>query len=267
MNGNTILALAKAYTNNRMKNIDPKSLPKGSVGHSDITTLTFDGDSTDKEVVYIGDNSIPFVKISNGPIDTSCNLTVTYQYFSIVAGVSQDTVIVTHEKHDLIISQDIEQIEAILVPSPFVGADEPLPVIFSVTADVESFGLTRGTYVLNVDMAIQRVYVSEIKLEIIHPIDPKFIPGVVLPVVEITTAPNEEPLNPVFLTSKENAALNEAAATGLPCVAIIKSMGCSVVCMLNDFGDGDFIYAFSINDAKLVLQSDNEGDWQFLLSD
>lgn len=53
--------------------------------------------------------------------------------------------------------------------------------------------------------------------ETIHPIDRRFIPGAVLPVVEITSAVDEGGL-PVGLTKEESDALTTAHKTGLPCI-------------------------------------------------
>jgi hypothetical protein len=54
--------------------------------------------------------------------------------------------------------------------------------------------------------------------ETIHPIDPKFIPGAVLPVVEISTNPSTEGAP---LTAEESAAIQAAFDTGMPCVVKI----------------------------------------------
>lgn len=56
----------------------------------------------------------------------------------------------------------------------------------------------------------------------IHPIDPKFIPGAVLPVVEITSAQyaydSDGNVVTTELSETESAQLTAAAKTGLPCV-------------------------------------------------
>lgn len=56
------------------------------------------------------------------------------------------------------------------------------------------------------------------KTQTIVPIDPKFLPGVCLPVVEITTLPT---LGAVPLSDAENAKLNEMAEIGTPFFAKI----------------------------------------------
>lgn len=55
--------------------------------------------------------------------------------------------------------------------------------------------------------------------ETIHPIDPKFLPGVCLPVVEIATQPTDEGAP---LTAEESAKMDEVAAMGLPIVCRVK---------------------------------------------
>jgi hypothetical protein len=54
-----------------------------------------------------------------------------------------------------------------------------------------------------------------IEAETIHPIDPKFLPGVCLPVVELTTQPTEEGAT---LTDAENARMDAAAESETPIV-------------------------------------------------
>lgn len=73
-----------------------------------------------------------------------------------------------------------------------------------------------GTYVLATDYEI---YVSRIDgyvAETIHPIDRKFIPGAVLPVVELSTVPVSG--SQTKLTAEESAQMEEVLAMGVPFV-------------------------------------------------
>lgn len=55
--------------------------------------------------------------------------------------------------------------------------------------------------------------------EVIHPIDPKYIPGAVLPVVELTTVPTAEGTP---LTEAEAAAID--ALNGKPCIVVFNGV-------------------------------------------
>lgn len=78
-----------------------------------------------------------------------------------------------------------------------------------VTGD-NDIGASPGTYATQNEW----YYVSRIEVtETTTPIDPKYLPGVCLPVVELTTAPTEQGAQ---MSAEESAKLDEALALGLP---------------------------------------------------
>lgn len=70
-----------------------------------------------------------------------------------------------------------------------------------------------------------------VEAETIHPIDPKFLPGVCLPVVEITSAEYPTEGGIVALSAEENAALLKAAELGLP-ICVKTSLGGPPTCVV-----------------------------------
>lgn len=74
-------------------------------------------------------------------------------------------------------------------------------------------------------------YVSRVEFpETIHPIDPKFIPGAVLPVVELSTVATAEG---AALTAEESARMDEVAAMGVPIVVSTVVDGIDTKAILN----------------------------------
>lgn len=63
------------------------------------------------------------------------------------------------------------------------------------------------------DISVSRAITVKLVTETIHPIDPKYIPGAVLPVVEITTAIT---VDGAELTAEEAAKLD--SLNGMPCI-------------------------------------------------
>lgn len=129
-------------------------------------------------------------------------------------------------------------------------------------------GVSAGTYVWREAINDKVCWAGDITgyfTETIHPIDPKFIPGAVLPVVELTTEPTEKGAP---LTEAESAMMDEAAAKGMP--AVIKyPMGDAMSACI-------FIYAateatnrrtFMVGLGASIIQLMNLGEgWVFLMT-
>lgn len=95
--------------------------------------------------------------------------------------------------------------------------------------------------------------------ETVHTIDPKYISGVTLPFVEITSAEYPIGTGAVTLSADEAAQFDRATATGLP--AVIKCnfagapvVGTSVVSM--------GAYMIPVGDGMLMFTSNGNGGWQ-----
>lgn len=162
-------------------------------GYSEQNVFTFDGNTEGKLVV----NNM--VRVSTKKIDATTAVSVT----GMAGGVEQTIV-----KENMTIDDGVLSFQGLCFVLCSNGEDEEYPV---------------GVYVL----ATEEMYVSRVEFaETIHPIDPKFIPGAVLPVVELSTEPTEEGAP---LTEKESAAIQAAYDTGMPCV----------VKMNLQLGDGD----------------------------
>lgn len=149
-------------------------------GYSEQNVFTFDGNTDGKLVV----NNM--VRVSTKKIDATTAVSVT----GMAGGVEQ-----TIEKENMTIEDGVLSFQGLCFVLCSNGEDEEYPV---------------GVYVL----ATEEMYVSRVEFaETIHTIDPKFIPGAVLPVVELSTYPMPDGAP---LTAEENAKLD--ALEGMPCI-------------------------------------------------
>lgn len=101
-------------------------------------------------------------------------------------------------------------------------------------------------------------YVTRIEFtETIHPIDPKYLPGVCLPVVEIADV--------TAITATESAAITAAAENGLPCVLKWFSDGdngfVSVFNLLVDEGAYQYT-AFVYGSIMTIVKNSESGLWE-----
>lgn len=93
----------------------------------------------------------------------------------------------------------------------------------------------------------------------IHPIDPKYLPGVCLPVVEITSAEYPTDSTLVTLSETENMAFDKAALEGIPCVVKLTFNGMSyAICCWYLNGSyagfvGDQQFAFFIDNSRWTM--------------
>lgn len=217
------LAMAKKYTDEK-------------AGYSEKPVLTFNGNFTGKP---LADGK--FVKISDTPMDLNGMqkaIATVHPDFVDIFGVA--TMEITKEQFTI---QEADNGQyAIMDNNVFV---------FSVTEAGGDFSV--GIYVLaQVEDGTPVMWISRIEFaETIHTIDPKFIPGVVLPVVELSTAVGEA------LTEAENAKLNEVAATGLPCVICftMEGMQMSAVFSFTDMG-GLPMYSHTFGTMFIQIVSD-----------
>lgn len=111
-------------------------------------------------------------------------------------------------------------------------------------------------------------FIKVITPETIVPIDPKYLPGVCLPVVELTTMPTEEG---AALSESESAAVQAAFDTGMPCVIKCTIHEDSVAQKTSSvfqhaqltFSDGE-LSMFARADAGYIHQVVlNDGTWVF----
>lgn len=98
--------------------------------------------------------------------------------------------------------------------------------------------------------------------ETIHPIDPKFLPGVCLPVVELTTMPaDHDALEANPLTADENAMMNEVTKTGMPFVLKYAGTSGNVTIILQVIEQDGTKMAFSVTDIVPVTMFGVNGEW------
>lgn len=111
----------------------------------------------------------------------------------------------------------------------------------------------------------------KVSTETIHPIDPKFLPGVCLPVVELST--EFVPPEYVAVTAEESAQLEQAAATGLPIVVRATFMGMTLAEVFTCVSSPDSpvpVYSrtmsLSGSNFQFLILNDGEG-WQIQLEE
>ena len=171
------LALAKAYTD------------KQRLAHTEKKVFTFDGNTSDKDLLP-GENGGAYVKMTDEVIDMA---TVKSVYFSLAGvGFEEDGFGKFFEAQDnMIIVTDNSVLNPDDAYDVFAYLEIGTLIAVTVAETVEEDGLTleKGTYVycgpVRENLGDATLYISRIETETIHPIEPKFIPGVVLPVVEI----------------------------------------------------------------------------------
>lgn len=125
--------------------------------------------------------------------------------------------------------------------------------------------VTAGTYVIdNMEGDGYKFYTSCIKAETIHPIDPKFIPGAVLPVVELSGT-----LTTGDAVAEEDCAkLKAAHGSNLPVViksdAIINNTRCADSALIYNSGtlpdNGVMFFVASLGTIQLQILSGDDGE-------
>lgn len=101
-------------------------------------------------------------------------------------------------------------------------------------------GYQKGTYIVP-------VYAARIEFaDTIHPIDPKYIPGAVLPVVELSTEIHEDSNNAIYsvsLTSEETILTENTCAAGVPFVLKCKVFGTAASILMNVVSEDGLVMA------------------------
>ena len=187
-------------------------------------TITFDGNSDGKECI----SELLLVKVSDLVYDLSKATFVTQRL------PSGEDVAIEASAFDFVTEDGMRA----LVYNDTVA-------VFSLTENTAGdYGVTCGTFVL----CTYETWISKVEFaETIHPIDPKYLPGVCLPVVELTTTV----ANDAAFTDEEKAALT--SCLGMPCV--IKYNGAAE---LFNYAVDDFPLFFSASGCLLVY---NDGVW------
>lgn len=181
------LAMARAYTNSQ----------RIAYSEGESKTLTWDGDTTNVEDLI----DVSAVKLTDDLVDLNTASSVTLKLF--------DGGTETLKKDQfLVVEEDGAQL--------LVFPDDERVLLISIPAEVEGVNGT-GLYVHLHEPDIYRFESVTIGTEVIHPIDPKFLPGVCLPVVELETEIIPDGSN-IELTEAEGNALTATVATGLPIV-------------------------------------------------
>lgn len=161
----------------------------GQVGRVKKTVLTFNGDRAGKTVV--SDDYFTYVRLYSAVAPE----TITKAAVMTIGGAVEYTA-------DAFTITELSGTGYAISINSMIG-------ILVVPEDCD-FAIA-GTYAAtNCDGApttSTEFYTSCIETETIHKIDPKFLPGVCLPVVELSTEPTTEG---VELTAEENTKLNEA---------------------------------------------------------
>ena len=170
----------------------PKTkVSEGGAGYSEKIVLTFDGNA-DGKVSHEGSNGTLMIKVSDKFLDVHTLVRVRgYFYGQSIEVIAADCVVEKNDAFDVIVYNN-------MVIAEVIHGNE-------VEVEVE-----RGLYVLYDPKS--NSYVSYIEFADVHTIDPKYLPGAVLPVVEIANI--EE------ITKDEGAKLT--ACIGMP--IIIKTM-------------------------------------------
>ena len=218
----------------------------GGVGHVEPgMVLTFDGNTTGKETFVDADMGFSLVKISDKVYDLS----------------KVNKVVVTATK-----TGETTAFTPTVIKSPGVSMlDDNGQIVFAIASDGTneevSFLPSIGTWVSFTDEA----YVSRLEFaETIHPIDPKFLPGVCLPVVEITSAVYDGSANAV-LTEGESAELDSACASSTHVIVNVPIYegvpGYPVLCRVMKM-DGAVLLMGMIGSAEFIADKNEDGLWK-----
>lgn len=131
-----------------------------------------------------------------------------------------------------------------------------IPLVMVVPSGID--GVSKGLYFGTNEI----MYPASLTTETIHPIDPKYLPGVCLPVVEIADYTE--------LTEAECAALDKVASKNSPLVVKFNFDGIDICCALSRM-NADGITVFS--GAQLLLEVtwkivlNNEGGWTMTITE
>lgn len=209
---------------------------------------TFDGDLTGKTTVDI-ESGVIFVKVSDETFTATDFKYLIYTELNSIFNekfTAEDVVIETEEG------------------TLGIQLDDRLLVVSDTTGNMMG---SAGTYVeyrtFTGNTGERTIYVSKIVTEKIHPIDPKYIPGAVLPVVEISTALAEDGSS-TELSAEESAKLDEAAKDGIPCIIKAVLSGSIPIHAVYAYGkNGPIVmYVYPNGNTQFLFQK-QDGSWSF----
>jgi hypothetical protein len=187
---------SKAYTDEQIKLLGES----GGAGREETKTLKWN-DTMETPVTQTNDERGRMVKVSDDVIDLAS--LKSFSYASKLAGSGE------HLGGETIPCSEFTAVACSSGGTNFVAYD--MVWIWCVSADEagEDGASMVGTWFCNTDNDDTSVSICmTAELETIHPIDPKFIPGAVLPVVEIADVS--------AITAEESAKLT--ACIGMPCI-------------------------------------------------
>ena len=183
-------------TNSTLRKLSADGNPVGT----DRTVLTYDGNSNGKEIVTPG-NGNGYVAIADKYIAPESIVSVSASFAGNILTIGKADV-----SFDNLGSNNKYAAHTL-----YNG--EYVPLFFSEKKE-------DGTGVFAVfDEPSLALYVCRVEAETTTPIDPKYLPGVCLPVVELSTVGTSDG---AALTAEESAKMEEVAALGLP--IIVKAM-------------------------------------------
>lgn len=218
-------------------------LKGGGVGRTATSVITYDGSEVASDVLGMG---ILGVKMANEPLDLSGikRLEIRNTGAGTIVDATDNVSVVSESGIDFLAT---------------VG-DNTIPYVASVPPNNPE-ELEVGLYFFEYEAASPSNAVYQVALletETIHPIDPKFIPGAVLPVVELTTVLSDG----ATFTDQENAKLT--AAIGGPAVIKWPGAGADISCAVFSFIIDNGIPAFVANlgsGSVLFADQTNSGIW------
>lgn len=236
----------------------------GGVGRTETQKLTFDGEIDGKPVLtdMLDDptNAPVYVHISNTLVNAAGLKSLTLSGIDIHGNPFEQS----YAAADLKVEPIADGLTIIRGSAFGELNSEAFDVwISSYPMDV---GLPAGTYVAyyGPEGTNIKMYVSSIETETIHQIDPKFIPGAVLPVVELETNISSTG-EFVALTESESALLNEVAQQKLPIVVIYHPVDGATMAIPLFYADADetgvqIVYSDSSANPYIMLRKQS-GAW------
>ena len=237
-----VLSMAKAYSDSKGGYVEP-----GKV-------YAFDGNLEGKEVFVINE-AISLVKLSNDPLNLGNvrsfeKITINNQEWDTNINIEK------YEKNKFIVSSvDDDGTFCIMI-----GENQYIISVENMFGDI----IARGTWILHGKIGKTVSYISEIQMsDTVRPIDQKYLPGMCLPVVELTTVPTTEGAE---LTTNEIARMNEVAELGTPIVVVYDPGNGAAMKMVFSYISIENMTVFAayniVEDCKVQIAGDS-GMWMF----
>lgn len=187
------------------------------------------------------------------------NFVATLDQIQLAGGKIPDNVMVLFDGKtyvcDIVIVEEGELAGAILGNQKYIGGED--------TGEPFIFFSGGGNDGIVYEIQGEHTFAVYIETETIHPIDPKFIPGVVLPVVELETGVTFEGS---MLTPEDAEKMD--ALNGAPFLAkLVGDIGLgglhqfSAVMNVIERGGGAFVYVCNIFQVAISIGNEN-GDWE-----